>query len=223
MTHLYIVPDWFFGFDIAMEILFGIITLAVAISAYRIYKISRDRSTKNFGTGFLLISLSYLAWAALNFFALTKIDDGLREFALERFALFGAIGLFAHIILLAVGLITLVYATLRIRSLKVYYLLLGLELLVIASSYDRVITVRIISVFLLSYLAYHFFVEWRTHRNSNIFYSFAAFALLLLSNLDFAFSTNYYQAYVLGHILELGAYILILKNLISTAWVKKSS
>jgi hypothetical protein len=221
MTHLYLVPQWFFGFDIALEVLFGIITLIVAISAYRIYKISEEKSMKNFGTGFLFVALSYIAWAIVNLNLLIEAHEGPMGISPMTFVLVGSIGIYAHMLLLAIGLITLVYATLGIKSPRTYYLMLGLGLLVVVSSFDKITTFRIISVFLLSYIVYHFFLQWREHKNKNLLYNFIAFTLLLASNLDFAFAGNYYSSYVIGHVLELFAYLIILKNLITINFAKK--
>lgn len=223
MAHLYIVPQWFFGIDISMEILFGIITFLVAFSAYKIYKISKEKPLQFFGMGFLLISISYFAWALMNIFALSTIRDGLRDISFDKMVSLAAIGMFSHMFLLTIGLVTLVYATLSIKNPRIYYLLLGLGLLVLAASYDRLVTFRILSVFLLSYLTYHYFVAWRERKGKNLLCSFIAFALLLFSNLDFAFSASYYQTYVVGHILQFGAYMLILKNLIKVNLTKKPS
>jgi hypothetical protein len=226
MTHLYLVPQWFFGFDIGLEILFGIITLFVALSAYKIYKISKEGSMKNFGTGFLLVACSYIAWAIVNlslFFQMQQGPMGPMGIPPMDFVIISSLGIYAHMILLAIGLITLVYATLGTRSPRTYYLLLGLGLVAVVASFDKIATFRIVSVFLLSYVVYHFFIQWQEHRNKNLLYSFIAFALLLASNLDFAFAGNYYGAYVIGHALELFAYLIILKNLISINFAKKKA
>jgi hypothetical protein len=221
MAHLYLIPAWFFSFSILMEILFGIITLAIAIIAYRTYKISQEKSMRNFSIGFLLISLSYLIWAATSTFVVSKIQDNILEIFTDNVTIASALGVYAHMFLLTIGLVTIVYSMLSIKKPEVYYLLLGLSFLVIASSFNRLITFRIVAVFLLSYLVYHFFVQWQEHKSTNLLCSFIAFALLLLSNLDFAFSASYYQAFVIGHIIELVAYGILLKNLVATTIIRK--
>lgn len=221
MAIYYIVPKWFFGVDIALEMLFLIATLAVGIASYKIYRISREKSMHSFSISFFFIAASYLAWMIINIIALSSFQKFPHIFTLQEIFLIGAIGLYAHILLFSVGLITLTYATLPKKDSRVYYLLLGLGLSAIVASTNKIITFRVISVFLLSSIVYHFFMQWREHRSKNLFYSFAAFTILLASNLEFAFSTNYYLAYVVGHILELAAYIIILRNLIKITLVKK--
>jgi hypothetical protein len=137
------------------------------------------------------------------------------------FVLIGTLGIYAHMLLLAIGLITLVYATLGIKSPRTYYLMLGLGLVAVVASFNKIATFQIVSVFLLSYIVYHFFLQWQEHKNKNVLYTFIAFALLLASNLVFAFAGNYYSSYVIGHIFELFAYLIILKNLITINFAKK--
>jgi len=221
MTH-YIVPAWFFGIDIALELVFFIITLAVAIASYKIYRISREKSMQCFSASFFLISLSYLVWALINTFALSNLQEFPEKFSLQEILSISAMGFYMHILLLTVGFVTLVYAVLPKKSLRVYYLLLGLGLTAIVANTDKVITFRIVSVFLLSSIVYHFFVQWREHNNKNLLYTFVAFILLSFGNIEFALSESYYSAYVIGHLFELAAYLIILSNLVKITFIQKT-
>ena len=219
----YIIPAWFFGIDISLELIFFIITLAVAIASYKIYRISEEKSMRCFSISFLFISLSYLVWAVINTIALSHLQEFPTLASLQKIFSISAIGLYAHILLLTVGFVTLAYAFLPKKNPRVYYLLLGLGLTAIVASIDKIMTFRIIAVFLLSSVIYNFFVQWREHRNQNLFFSFVAFVLLAFGNIEFALSESYYSAYVVGHILELAAYLIILRNLIKITFLKKSS
>ena len=219
MALQYTIPSWLFGIDITLELIFWIITLAVAIIAYKVYKISRENSMKCFSIGFLLVSLSYLVWAIINIFALSEF----MEFSLQKAFSIGIVGIYAYILLLSIGLITIAYAILPKKNSRVYYIMLGLGLIAIVSSANKIITFRAVSVLLLSVIVYHFFVQWREHKSKNLLYSAIAFSLLLLSNLEFALSANYYTAYVVGHFLELAAYSIILRNLVKIAFIGKTS
>jgi len=177
---------------------------------------------KCFSIGFLLISLSYLVWAIINVLALSSLQQLPAELSLQKAFALGVLGIFLHMALYSIGLITLTYATITKRNPKIYYLLLGLGLTAIVASANKIITFRIVSVFLLSAIVYHFFVKWKENGNRNLFYSFIAFSLLLLSNLEFALATNSYMAYTVGHFLELAAYLIILRNLVKITIVNRS-
>ena len=219
MTYYYFVPKWFFGFDITLEILFAMIALTVCLYSFKIYKLSEQREARIFGYSFLLISLSYIIWALLNFLILSRTNADITRVTIEGLANLGLIGLYSYIILFVAGLITLAYTKFKIKSGKVYYIILGLSLLVLAVSVNKIITFRIVSVFLLTFILYSYIEEYSRNKNKRTLMVIFAFLFLLLSNLDFIFSLTYYQSYIVGHILELVAYILILSSLISS--VKK--
>ncbi len=219
MNYSYLLPNWFFGFSIGMELLFGIVTLLVAMFAFRIFSVTKERKTRLFGTSFLLIGLSYIIWAGINFWFSYIDPEGLREITIEGLALIGVTSLYAYMILFISGLVTLAYIACDVKKGKVYYMLMGLSLLVIAASFYKLISFRILSVFLIAVIAYHYLEEYLNNKNRKTFLVLLAFILLFLSSLVFAFSSAYYMAYVIGHILELAAYMLILINLIKS--VKK--
>ena len=67
MAGLYIIPEWFLGYDIALNLLFGIITLIVSLYAFKIYRLSSLKQSKLFGISFSFISISYFVQYYLKF------------------------------------------------------------------------------------------------------------------------------------------------------------
>ena len=94
--------------------------------------------------------------------------------------------------------------------------MLGLAVLVIESSVQRLLTFRIVSMFLLSFIAYHYYWEYVKRRNVKTLLVCSAFALLFISSIDLIFARNYSAAYVVGHFLEFAAYSLLLGSLLHT-------
>lgn len=219
MHYTYIIPNWFFGFDIAMEVLFCIITLMVAAVALKINYLTKDRKTKLFGISFLLIAISYIIWAGINIWFVNLSPEGIRALSIQSLAMIGVLSLYAYMILFTGGLATLAYLTSDKKSGKIYYLIFGLSLLVIFASLDKLISFRILSLFLISVIAFHYFEDYFAFKNKKSSLILIAFLLLFFSSLVFIFSDIYYQAYVVGHILELVSYALVLITLIKS--VKK--
>ena len=199
-----------------MELVFAIVAALVAFFSFKIYKISEEEDSKFFGISFSLISLSYTVWATMNLFLLSKISAEIFEFELNNILSITYISALVQMGLFVIGLVTLTYSTLPKRTGGTYYLLAGLSLLAIVSSSLPLITFRIVSVLLLSFLLYHYMVE---HKSKKARLTLVAFALLLVSSIDFIFTIRYSLAYVIGHLLELVAYSLILTRLVSS--VKK--
>lgn len=216
MFESYLIPNWFFGFDIAMELLFAVITFLVAVFAFKISSVTKEKKVKLFGIGFLLISLSYFVWAGLNYWFVDLVQDGFREISINQVAFIGVLSLYAYVTLFTIGLVTLAYLTCNNLGGRTYYLMIGLSLLVIASSLYKLISFRILSIFLISFILYRYFEDYLKNKNKKTLLVSLAFALLLLSSIDFLFLSVYYETYVLGHILELAAYLLILVNLIKS-------
>ncbi len=218
MVYYYVIPKWFFSLDIGLKILFASITFLVSFFSYKVYKISEHREAKLFSLSFLLISLSYFSWSLLNFLILPsyKTAEEITRLIIERNTYLLLLGVFTHMALFLSGLITIVYTQFKIKNGKVYYMMLGLALLVLASSFNKVMTFHILSAFLLTFIIYNYIEEYSKRNNKKTLFVLIAFIFLFLSSIDFIFSLSYYQAYVIGHLFELIAYILILLSLISS-------
>lgn len=216
MVDSYVIPTWFFGFDIGIGFLFSLISFAVAFMSLKLFTISEEKSFKNFGLGFLLIALSYIVNTGLKIFIVNQLDKNFHGFSLEHLTYIGLFSTYLYMFLFIAGIITLAYTTFKVKKPGMLYLLITTSFLVPVVSIAKIKTFGILSVFILSYLTYHYFIEWHENKNRKTIAMFLAFLILLLSNLSFAFSPNYYAAYILAHILELGAYLLILLVLIKS-------
>ncbi len=226
MVYYYLIPQWFFGLDISLKFLFAFITLIVSFFSYKIYRLSEHRETKLFSASFFLIFLSFLSLALVNSIILsgTKTAEEITSFAIERNAFFLFLGLFIHMAFYIAGLITLVYTQFKIKNGKVYYIMLGLGLLVIFSAYNKVVTFNILSAFLLTFIIYNYINEYVKSGNKKTIMVIIAFIFLLLSSANYSLALEYYQAYLVGHILGLIAYTLIILNLITSIrkWQKNA-
>jgi len=232
MTYFYLVPKWFLKFSIGIEIFFAVIALAVALFAIKIYSISRQREIRLFGVSFFLISFSYLISTLINLAVISPTIIRLAQLTTSNIARLGVVGIFSYTLLFISGLITLAYTTLRIKSGKVYYIILSLGLIIMItpliivtflygpiefrSLYTILLTFRILSVFLLIFILYNYVEEYVRKKNKKTLLVVVAFFFLLTSNTEFIFSLAYYEAYIIGHILEFIAYLFILLSLILT-------
>jgi hypothetical protein len=221
MGFAYIIPDWFFGLGIGLEVIFGFITLFIAITSRKIYKLSKERSILLFSNSFFLISASYLAWAAVNLLVFSNPIGGVRVITADEHSIKFLLGIYTHIFLFTLGLVTLAYTTLKIKRLRVYYLLAVLGLMIPAVAINQLITFRILSVFLLIVITYHFFNQWRDSKRKKTLWIFGAFAVILAGNVAFIFSSQYYNAFFIAHILEFIGYSILLWGFIHILKNKK--
>jgi hypothetical protein len=214
MVELYIVPSWFNGYDMWIEFAFALVTLLVSIYAFRVYKLSKQNQSKLFGIGFALISASYFIQSLLNW----VIDEGLEHeisITLKTGSIFflNDLGIYSHIILFGLGLITLTYMTFKVKSAKIYsfmVIILGLSFLF---SSNPLFAFYILSCILLVYVCLHYFMNYIKHRQNGALMIFISFVLLLFGGIHFIFSITHSIYYVLAHLLGLAAYMIILINL----------
>ena len=213
MDYLYLVPQWFFGLDILMELLFAFVTALVAYYSLKISSIADQREPGIFGMGFLLIAFSYIIKALVNLFVLTNIEHA-RALSLANLDTIGLIGVYAHIFLFTAGLVTIAYITLKVKSVRVYTMLLLLSIGTIIFNDEKALAFNLISSFLLVFITINYVIEYTRNKNAKTALVAIAFFGLLLSGLGFIIAPTFYGNYVLDQSIEFVAYILIAISLV---------
>lgn len=224
MVHIPISQEWFFGLTIAFELLFAVAAFAVASYAFRVYYISRHRESKLFTYSFTLISVSYLLKALLNLFVYSELKEKASSFAIEGLDKFitnlnkiQITSYYLYILLFTAGLITLAYMTFRVKSWKVYTILIVTNLLAIYLSDDKsMLLFSLLSSLLVLYVCFHYLFEYMSRKNNKTLLLLIAFVAMFFSGLAFVFTKSYYGNYAIGHALELASYILIITSLVLT-------
>ncbi len=216
----YVIPKWFVGFSIIMEILFGIVSAAVSAFGYKIYKISNEKNIKLFSIGFLCISISYLLRAIINLFIVSQISGEIRKFSLDNLQATALIGVYLYMALFIAGLITIFYANIRVNKKESYFLMLGLGLLSVFTYLSHIAAFHLTAVFILLFINYHYAKDYLKNKNHRTLLVFIAFILLLFSHIVTLTAQIQLQEYIISHFLELAAYFLILLSLIRAAKIK---
>jgi len=215
MANVYLVPRWFFGYDVLFELAFAIMTLIVGMYAYKIYKLSNQGQSKFFGLAFIFISISYFIQSFFNLAIVSKLNEGIcRVLKISSINLFNTIGVYVHMVFFMLGLITLTYMTLKVKSRKTYSILCFLIFISLFFSLNKLYLFYILSSFLLIYICVHYLTNYLNNKKAKTLLILIAFLFLLFGSLHFIFSGDHATYYVVGHFLELIAYLLILINLL---------
>jgi hypothetical protein len=215
MAYVFITPTWFFTYSIILEVLFTIITGMVSMYSFKIYRLTEERQARIFGFAFLFIALSYLAEAVLNFILLFKFDDAVSTLIqLKNVFLLNLFGIYAHALFFIIGIIILTYVTLKVKSPRVLSLLLSLILVTAIFTTNKVFMFYMLSTVLLIHTVIYYFAHYNQNKNKNTLLVLIAMIFLLFSSFHFVLATNSQVYYVIGHILELIAYVLLLSNLL---------
>jgi len=216
MVHQFLRPEWFMGYDMLLEVMFAIILLLVAWYSFKSYKLTNSNSLKLFGFGFLFMSFAYFMLFLSNvagFYALSSVDAS-PAMRIMDYIHFNLLGLNLYILLFSAGLMTLTYMTLNNKSEKLYALLMIPMLLALGLSANRFFLFHLICVFLMLIVVIHYRSCYKKTKKQSSLITFVAFSLLLFGKIIFIFSGDYFEFYVAGHLIEFGAYLLILLSFI---------
>lgn len=109
-------PRWFLGVDVIFDIFFLVVTLVVAVIAFKAHRFFGKGKYLTLGSGFAVLSLSYLLLAITNFMVFAKEGDW--EFFWERLLdlsiLIGrAYDIRAALFLLGLSILVLLYLRLK--------------------------------------------------------------------------------------------------------------
>jgi hypothetical protein len=206
-------PQWFFGYDVALEMAFAIITFMVALFAFKVYRMTDQRPAQLFGFAFMLLSLSYIVQSIMNFLIISKVHEQVSHMMLMRSVLiFDTFGIYAHIILSITGFSLLAYMTFHSERARLFLLLASLSLLTIFLAQNTLYIFFLVSSLLLVFITWHHIENYMNHRDPKVLLIVIAFLLLLFSEIHFLISVDHQLFYVVGHAFEFTAYVLILFN-----------
>ncbi|GIU69490.1 MAG: hypothetical protein KatS3mg002_0726 [Candidatus Woesearchaeota archaeon] len=214
MGYVFISPKWFLNYSIILEIIFAVITLIVSYYAFKVYKLTEKESAKLFSTAFIFIFLSYLIQSILNIIILYKLDnDVVSLINLRDAALLNLFGLYLHALFFIMGLIILAYIQFKVDNIKIAFLLIAVIITSILFSWNKLMLFYMLSAILLVFIVINYFINYLRHKTMHTFMVLLSMIFLLLGVLYLFFSVDYEIYYVIGHILEFIAYIIILINL----------
>lgn len=213
MVLSYLSPSWFFGYDVFLEILFAITAIIISLFAFKIYKATNQNQIKLFGISFAFISLSYVLQSIFNYLAIEELNETYNLLSeMQTIIWFKAIGLYAHMLFMIIGLAILVYMTFKTKKIRVLWLLIVISLLGIFFSINMLYMFFLFSSIYLLILLFYFANNYFQNKQKKTLLIATAFLFMFFSSVHFLISVDHQLFYAIGHILELVAYILILIN-----------
>ncbi len=213
MVLISLSPKWFYGYDIALEMLFFVTSVIVALLAFKIYKKSAQKSVGLFGVSFSLIGIAYLIQSLLNFLILSKANEGISlHLKMHSIAAFNNLGMLVHVFFMTVGLSILTYITFKQNGTRLLWLLIFTSLSAVYFSKNSLYMFYVFSSIFLVFVSWYFVQNYLNNKKLQTLLIAIAFLFLLSGHLHFLFSIKHQLFYALGHILELVAYVLILIN-----------
>lgn len=210
---MYLSPDWFFGYDIVLEILFAIVTFIVSLLAFKVYKSTSQKQAFYLGWSFMLISISNIFQSIINFLIITKLNENIcGVIRIQSVEAFNAAGMIIHMFFMIAGLSVLAFMTLRLEDYRGLVLIAGLALIAVFLSANPLYMFYAVSSLLLVIISWYFIRNFLRNKQTKTLLIAIAFLFLLFGSVHFLFSVNHALFYAIGHFLELIAYSLVLSN-----------
>lgn len=225
MEILHIMPSTFLNTNIFFEWIFFIFAIAISYYAFKIYSLTDKRESKIFGWAFSFLAISHLALIVINSLFLSILNGGFRALEFENLIGIKNITISAYIFFLILGLITLFYTSLKIKSTRVYILAVILSMIILFFSLSKSMLIYLLASIFLLFITSYYFSEFIKTKNKNTLLVSIGFLMLLICNFLLALVADYSlsSAYVLAYVFEAIGYVLIILSLVKILYYGKKA
>lgn len=223
MVHAQVIsPQWFFGVDAAFELLTAVVAILVAITAYKVCKITESRMHRTFAIAFGLLAMGFAARGFADI-----IIEQLIHFSpqvvhslpgvpgMSRTSFVFLAGYISHILFVLAAYLLLVIVTYRIkdRALMILLFMLTLPSLLISGSYF--LSYYGLSLVLMGAVTYRHYRNCQKRGVSSLVTIAFGFITVAQPNFIMSAMNMFPQAakdvlYVSGHVIQMIGVMLIL-------------
>lgn len=228
MVQLYVVPEWFFGFNIFLELIFFVITILLASFAFRVYRASLQKNLRTFGLVFASIAVSYILLACINLLFLSTFHPATRALSLDEITDLKNVAIGLYVVFFIIGFSGLFHATHKTPTRKMFLLVDIIAFLGVYLSTNKALFLYSMSSIFLAFTVYHYLKQYTKNKNKNELAVLLGMTFLLTSQLGLAAQSVSYHPnlYVVSNILELIGYsciLISLLNILNNGAKKKSA
>ena len=211
-------PFWFSQCEIGIQLIFALVTLLVAIYAYRVYRIARQKNSFYFGAGFLSISLAYFIQAIFNFLLLRNVQtcdvlSFVSGHQVQSNLTLSVIVVFLHMLFMVIGFSILSYLTLKEKNIKSFYLIFALSIAALVFAANMSVMFYVLLTIILAFIAIQYGIRFNKKPTADSFIVFLGFGMVFLGMIQLALATTLSALYISGHVVALAGYTLLLINL----------
>ncbi len=211
----YPLIPWFFKYNFIFLIVFFLVTALVSFFALKAHKISGQKAPKIFGLAFFVMAMGYflrLIYQVFQFESVGFCRECLRGVA--RFSPWTPIIEIFHFGFLLMGILLLVYLSLRVKNKKILPLLIGLVFIALLNIPKPIGFFVLLSTFLYLFLVNFYYKNYKQKKQKETLIVLISFSLLFLSQIlmfGLILSRNFF---IISRFIELAGFIGILINLI---------
>lgn len=211
-------PPWFYGKDIAIDIISAIVVLLIAVFSFRNFLLDKENKRHLFlSAAFFLLGLSFIVKILTSILTHT---EGLitRHFwvsvlgrdIIQSYTFLSALGFLLFAILTLFGFYIL-YALSSKDELSMNYIIIAY--FIIISTYFTRFThfVLYITAFIFLFaLTRRYFISYKENKYKNTFYLCISFGIITLSQFIFIFTSSDAALYALAELIQLVGYLFLL-------------
>ena len=222
MLTLLFSPKWFYGIDIAFEIVSIIVALLISFYSYKLYTISKKKEHKYFHIFFLMIAIAFIFKILTNFdlyfdvlktMQIGSIQVQYISKSLSTIYRFG--GLFMYRLLTALFAYGLYMLVNKKRDKKDVLLFTYFLIILAFLSYYGYFLFHLTIVMLLGFVSYYYYKNCKKLHTINSRLVACGFIMLTLANVVFAVVELDLVLYVLAEVFQLAGFCLLLGAFVS--------
>ena len=205
--------DYIYQIDALSSFIIVIIALLIGFYSYKIYGFTKKRNYLLFSLAFLFIALGYAIKTWFDLFI--KVESYHQEIVLGAFGLplVYELTLLSFMCLILIGYIILIVITMKGNRMTalLFFLMVAVALLLSSNYY---LAFSFITIILLSFLVYHFFMNFSANRKLNSGIVWFGFFLILLSQIIEIFMYFSNKFYLLSNLMLMAGFGMLLVNFI---------
>ena len=217
-------PEWFRGYDIALEAFSMLVAFCITYFAWKSYTLTKEAKYKYFSIAFASIGASFLArfLTTLAAFITVSTTTAATEMhaALDSIENLFSFGRILYILLILGGYLILLLCTMEVTNKKQIALFLILTLLLSYVASTNIHIFYLASLTYLTFVTLHYHANWKKNKRSTLArLTFLAFGLMLIEIILFILSTispsgpvfyvAAYAARCISYLVLLGTFIKV--------------
>lgn len=214
MSKLIFSPQWFYGIESLFDIITIIVSFAIGVSAYRFYKLSKERNYKYFSFAFFAIALSYFVklFTYANLYLHTIISREVLGITniLYKVTSLSSIALLLHQYLLIVGLLAILVILLKTRNKILIILLLYFLTALTFMSMTAAHMIHVTAVVITFFICLKYYANYDRTKNKTTLYVLISFLALFISHILFLFKYSSATFYVVAELFQIAGYAFLL-------------
>ncbi len=216
MLRLRFSPQWFYGYDAAVDIIAVVVVALIAFYAYRIYKYSDRKRDLYFALSFFSMALAFLSKIAMN---LVIYYPKVNEVAFQTVNLtmhytgesriLYIIGFALYRLLMLMGLLGIYYIVTKEKNRYNILMALLFSIMFILFSSSQYFVFHVASAIILGGIVYNYLWYFRKKKSAERLLVGWSFAAILMGQIVFILTLFHDYWYVGGQILQLVGFLIL--------------